>query len=276
MILATYFFLLGSIFGSFTNALVWRLHNKLEGKKETKKRPTSITKGRSICESCGHELSTLDLVPVLSWVVLRGRCRYCGKPVHWQNPVVEIATALVFGFSYLHWPLEFDTFGWISFIVWLAMVVLLMTLLIYDLWWLMLPNVLVYPLIIAAIGIVVTEAVFFDGGPEVVRDAVLGLGAVGGFFYGLFIVSKGRWIGGGDVKLAMFIGILLGLGKGIVSLYVGFILAALVITPLLLFKKIGRKQAVPFGPFLILGIFVAQIWGQDILDWYSDAFLLGF
>ena len=273
-----YFFFLGAIFGSFVNALVWRVHNRLEhgSKKLSKKRPISIVKGRSVCESCGHELQAIDLLPVISWLSLGGRCRYCRDKISWQNPVVEVVTAAMFGLSYLFWPMEFDTFGWLAFGVWLAMIVALMTLLVYDVRWSLLPNRLMYPLIIASIVMVVVEAIFFDGGPEVVKEAVIGLGAIGGFFYALFMVSNGRWIGGGDVKLAMFIGIFLGFARGVVALYIGFISASLLLAPLLLMKKVGRKQKVPFGPFLIVGIFIAQIWGADIVDWYSDTFLYGF
>ncbi|MDX1765793.1 MAG: A24 family peptidase [Candidatus Saccharimonadales bacterium] len=183
--------------------------------------------------------------------------------------------AAAFGLSYAYWPLEFDAFGWIHLIIWLALLVGLVTLLVYDLRWLMLPNVIIYPMILAALGLATIEATIFDGGPEVVRDWVVGLFIIGGFFYTLFSFSNGKWIGGGDVKLAFFIGIFQGLARGIVAVYAGFVAASVVIVPLLIAKKVTRKSAVPFGPFLILGIFVAELWGQDIIDWYNNTFLLG-
>jgi len=274
--ITAYITIIGLAMGSFVNALVWRLHNRLdgEGKKKSKKRPTSVLDGRSVCESCGHELNWQDLVPVFGWISLKGRCRYCNAKVPVQNPLVELGMAAAFGLSYVYWPLELDTFGWIHLIVWLALLVGLVTLIIYDLRWLMLPNAVIYPMIMATVALVSIEATIFDGGPDVIRDAVLGLFIIGGFFYTLFSFSKGKWIGGGDVKLAFFIGLLQGVTRGVVAIYTGFVTASLVIIPLLLAKKVNRKTAIPFGPFLILGIFVAELWGQDIVDWYDRTFLL--
>ena len=102
---------LGLVFGSFVNAFAWRLHEQ-ESLLEKKKKPSakqlaklSIVKGRSMCPECKHELAAKDLIPVFSWITLKGKCRYCGKPISWQYPAVELATALLFVFcTYIgHW-----------------------------------------------------------------------------------------------------------------------------------------------------------------------------
>ena len=123
-----------------------------------KKQPTkqqlaklSILKGRSMCPHCKHELAAKDLVPVLSWLYLRGKCRYCGKPID-DTPLVEAATAALFAISYLGWPGPLDTgLQWLIFAVWLIFVVMFVALAVYDLRWLLLPNRVVYPLILLAI-----------------------------------------------------------------------------------------------------------------------------
>ena len=93
---------LGLCAGSFVNALVWRLHEQKRSKKADKK--LSILNGRSMCVHCRHELTWYDLIPLFSWLLLRGKCRYCKKPISWQYPIVELATAAVFVLSYIFWP----------------------------------------------------------------------------------------------------------------------------------------------------------------------------
>lgn len=267
-------FIVGLAMGSFLSATAWRLH-QLEGAKSKKaKEKYSISKGRSMCEHCGHQLSGNDLVPVLSWVLLGGKCRYCQHRLSWEYPLAELATALLYVLSYLAWDVS-DNFGWLSLGVWLAMLSILIVLAIYDLKWLLLPNKLVYPLIMIAGLMVFVEAVFFGGGPELVRDSVYGLLAIGGVFYLLFMVSGGRWIGGGDVKLGIYAGIYLGLSRSILTFVLAFNVAALVIIPLLLMKIVKPKSKIPFGPFIILAIIISTLYGYSIIDWYGDTFLYG-
>ncbi|HEX7368051.1 MAG TPA: prepilin peptidase, partial [Candidatus Saccharimonadales bacterium] len=137
---------LGLIFGSFVNALVWRLHEQ-EGKSKKSRQQYSILNGHSMCPNCHHELAAKDLVPVLSWLWLRGKCRYCRKPISWQYPAVELMTGLLFVGSYLWWPLSLQGVGLFQFVVWLGFIVGFMALAVYDLRWFTLPNRIVYPLI---------------------------------------------------------------------------------------------------------------------------------
>ncbi|MEK9196125.1 MAG: prepilin peptidase, partial [Patescibacteria group bacterium] len=135
---------LGLCFGSFVNALVWRVYQQsLPKAKRPKKVDLSIQKGRSVCPNCHHVLGWQDLLPVISWLGLRGKCRYCSKPILWQYPLVEILTAVIFVISYLFWPFEFTGTEVVIFGLWLAVVVNLVALAVYDVKWMLLPNRLV-------------------------------------------------------------------------------------------------------------------------------------
>lgn len=270
-------FILGLAIGSFISASAWRMHEQ-EELSSAKKKPNkdlSISKGRSMCEHCSHTLSAKDLVPVFSWVSLKGRCRYCKKKLSWEYPAVELATGVLFVLSLQAWEFQ-ENFDYISFIVWLFLLGGLIFLAVYDLKWLILPNKVVYPMIVVATSLVAVQSIFFGGGPEMVRDHVLGLAFAGGIFYLLFIVSKGRWIGGGDVKLGIFIGISLGLSRSVLAFILAFNSAALVILPLLLLGVVKRKTPIPFGPFLIFATITSTLYGYEIIQWYSDNFLYGF
>lgn len=263
--------LLGVLFGSFVNALVWRLHEQSTGKK---KRNLSITRGRSMCPHCRHELAAKDLIPVLSWLLLGRKCRYCQKPISGQYPLVELATGLLFGLSYAFWPLGWGVAGTVNFAVWLVLVVCFMALLVYDLRWMLLPNRLMYPLLVlglllALFNIAATPSL------QTVLETVAGVAVAGGIFYLLFMVSDGRWIGGGDVKLGALIGLVLA------SPYLAFLvlltastLGTLVILPGMLLKKLTPASRIPFGPFLIIGVIVVQLFGRSVIEWYKRSVLL--
>ncbi len=227
-----------------------------------------------MCECCGRALAPKDLVPLISWLSLGGKCRYCKAKLSWEYPAVELATGLLFVASYWAWDFT-DYLSYATFAAWLFILGALVFLVVYDIKWLLLPNKVVYPLIVVATALVTVESLFFGGGAELVRDRVLGLFFVGGIFYFLFTVSRGKWIGGGDVKLGIFMGIFLGLSGGALAFILAFNLAALVLIPLLLLGVVKRKTPVPFGPFLILATIVAALYGSDLIQWYSDRFLHG-
>lgn len=269
-------FVLGITLGSFVNALVWRLHEQLneegETKKlsKTKKAELSILKGRSLCPSCGHQLASKDLVPVLSWLSLRGKCRYCHKPISVQYPLVEVVSGALFAFSYTYWPLAWNGQGKFEFAVWLVVLTGLIALFIYDLKWMLLPNRIIYPLF-GLVGLLLIARIFvFDGGLDSALEAVWGFGIGGGLFYVIFIVSGGKWIGGGDVKLGWLLGLLVG-GPlaSILMLFIASLLGTLVSVPLLLSGKLSRKTPMPFGPFLIGAAFIAQLFGASVIAWYK-------
>lgn len=253
----------GLCLGSFVNALVWRTHEGL-----------SIAHGRSMCPHCKHTLAAKDLVPVLSWLALRGKCRYCGKPVSAQYPLVELSTAGLFVASYIWWPAGFSDPQKIIFALWLAILTGLVALAVYDLRWFLLPNRLIYPL--SAIALVQVAAVIAnDSQPATaLLSAVLAVLIGGGIFYVLFQASKGKWIGGGDVKLGALLGLVVATpGRAILFIFFGSLLGSLVSAPLMVRGHLKRTSVIPFGPFLIIGAIITVLFGADILHWYQRMFL---
>jgi len=268
--IVTALFLLGLCLGSFVNALVWRLHKQARSKSEK----YSIRSGRSMCPHCKHELAMKDLIPVLSWIGLGGKCRYCKKPISWQYPVVELATALLFVISYIFWPVDLQSFSQIlNFCVWLISLVGLMALLVYDIKYTLLPNKIVFPLTILAVISVVLTAII-DSSLEPILGASLGFLVGGGVFHILFEVSGGKWIGGGDVKLGYLLGILLGsAGLSFLMLFTASLLGTIFVLPQILRGDFNPKTKIPFGPFLIIAAILVKLFGQQIIDAYTNNFL---
>jgi prepilin signal peptidase PulO-like enzyme (type II secretory pathway) len=256
---------LGLCFGSFVNALVWRLHEGRDWVKE-----------RSECVHCHHELAAKDLVPVLSWLWLRGKCRYCKKPISVQYPVVEALTALLFVGSYVYWPFVLEGWQLVIFGLWLVTIIGLLALLIYDVRWMLLPNKLVFPLMAVA---AVMASVSVLSSPEPARavlDTILAVLVGGGIFYLIFQLSQGKWIGGGDVKLGFLLGLIVGTpAKSLAVIFLAAVLGSLVSLPLMASKKLKRTSLIPFGPFLIVAGILVFLFGQQMIDWYTTAFLIG-
>lgn len=250
---------LGLLFGSFVNALVWRLR---EGKNW-------IT-DRSECPHCHHKLGVLDLVPVFSWLFLKGRCRYCRKPIP-DSPLVELAVPALFVASYYFWPEPLEGAGLFAFIFWLVFLVGFVALAVYDLKWFLLPDVIVFPLIGLAVLQMLGRLVLFGGDWRDLAGGVIGATVISGLFYGIFVVSKGRWIGFGDVKLAIVLGILAGGAlQSLLVLFVASVIGSLLSLPLVLTGKATRKSHLPFGPMLIAGVIIVVLFGQAIIDWYAN------
>jgi leader peptidase (prepilin peptidase)/N-methyltransferase len=268
----------GLIFGSFVNALVWRFHEQeeLAGKKgknaQKRLRELSMLHGRSMCSNCGHELAAKDLVPLFSWLWLRGTCRYCHVRIQ-DNPLVEVATALLFAASYIWWPLDFHGANVLLFIIWLVFVVAFVALTVYDIRWFLLPNRIVFPLIVLAV-VQVSIAAISNQDWRVALNAILGSVVLAGLFYLLFQLSNGAWIGGGDVKLAIVLGLLAGTPlKALLLLFLASVIGTIVSIPQLVKGKRGLQAKIPFGPFLIAATGITVLFGQSIIDWYSG--LLG-
>jgi leader peptidase (prepilin peptidase)/N-methyltransferase len=245
---------LGLIFGSAINALVWRVY---VGR--------SWVRGRSQCPDCGHELAARDLVPVLSFVALGGKCRYCGAPIK-DHPVVELVTALAFGVSaYMLMPV--GTVGLVRLLFWIVILVLLLALAVFDQRWLILPDKLMFPLIVVVTLYSATVAVL-TGSPRVLIGGLLAAVLAGGAFFALVFFSKGRAMGGGDIKLAFAMGLLLGLKGTAVAMLVAFNAAAIVGIALIATGLRKRHDQIPFGPFLVAGAIIAFCFDQQLLAWY--------
>lgn len=263
--------MLGLVIGSFINALVYRLYwqSTNEKKPEAEKQKYSIRSGRSMCPSCGHVLSAKDMIPVVSWLYLRAKCRYCNVPISWQYPAVELTMAILFVLSYVFWPLELSqSENIVALTIWLICLAGFIALAVYDIRYLILPNKIIFPLIAIAVAGVIAQTALV-GNLEPFKNAVFGAVIGGGLFYILFQVSNGAWIGGGDVKLGFLLGILVGGPlNALLMLFIASFLGTIYSVPMLLTKKFKIKSKIPFGPFLIVSAIIVQLFGASLVDWY--------
>jgi prepilin signal peptidase PulO-like enzyme (type II secretory pathway) len=267
----------GLCLGSFVNALVWRVHEQSRSSKAKSRKAShelSILTGRSLCPNCRHQLSTADLIPVLSWLYLRGRCRYCHKPIE-DSPLIELGLAAVFLASYIFWPVDFNVAGqWVLFITWLASAVGLMALFVYDARWSILPNRIIYPTaVVATIGRLVYLVGFEDRKLHALLAWALSVAIASGIFYLLFIGSKGKWIGFGDVRLGLITGTLLADPvKSFLMIFLASALGTLVALPGIIGQKKSLQTRIPYGPFLIAACFITILFGGNLIDWYQTIF----
>lgn len=223
-----------------------------------------------MCPNCHHHLAAKDLVPILSWLSLGGRCRYCSKPISKQYPLVELATAFLFLASYIWWPVNLGGSQITIFLLWLLILVGLIALVVYDLRWLLLPNRIIYPLTaLALILAVVSISTASDPLTALINDMIAVI-IGGGIFYLLFQVSQGRWIGGGDVRLGFLLGLIAGTpARSLLFIFIAALSGSVISLPLLFRGHLKRNSIIPFGPFLIAGLIVVQLFGSSILHWYT-------
>ncbi len=265
---------LGLVLGSFVNALVWRLHEQGKKSAKAKGKNLSIMRGRSMCPQCRHELAAKDLVPVLSWLSLKGKCRYCGKPISVQYPLVEVALAVLFVISYIWWPVALGGAQTAVFVLWLALQVGLLALLVYDLRWMLLPSRLIYPLAALALVQAVINMTQADHPAMFLGKEVLAVLIGGGIFYVLYQVSGGKWIGGGDIRLGALLGLIASTpARSALLIFGAALLGSLVSLPLMAASRLKRSSTIPFGPFLITAIVIVQLFGGHILNWYQQTFI---
>ena len=254
-------FILGLILGSFVNALVWRTHKKKD-----------ILKERSQCVHCGHKLAAADLVPVLSWLMLGGRCRYCKKPISVQYPLVELSAAVVFTLSYIFWPVDLTGGQWILFATWLIVGVGLLALAVYDLRFMLLPNKILYSTaVVAASGRLVYILGFELDKLDAVTAWALSVAIAAGLFWLIYIVSVGKAIGFGDVRLGLISGTVL--AYPLLSLLMRFgasVLGTFFVLPGLAARRRSMVSKVPYGPFLITSTFIILLFGERLSDWYQS------
>jgi len=267
-------FAFGLIVGSFLNAVIYRL-----------KSGDSAFQGRSYCPSCKHTLLWQDLIPLVSFVLLRGKCRYCGNQISFQYPAVEIATGVIFLFIFnFQLSLLREDFGgqaifneFSNFLIFQTLYLfvvasLLIVLFVYDLRHYILPDKILFP----AIG---TVAVFrlFELNHGSLSENLASLapplaagGSAAAFFFAIFALSKGRAMGFGDVKLTFFMGLFLGWPNILVALFTAFFLGSIIGVGLIFLQQKGWRSEIPFGPFLIIGTLVAFFWGKELVDFYIN------
>lgn len=276
--------LIGACLGSFAGATVWRLRarqlrdDKKDGEKVDAKElnrlkgllKSKITSDRSRCLECGYTLRWYDLIPIFSWLSLRGKCRHCHKPIGKFELLIELGMVAFFVLSYALWPFELVT-GWeiARLVLWLIAGVALAILFAYDLKWFLLPDKVSFTVIgLGALTVAVASIVSGDV-LNTVLSAAAAAGILSGLYLLLYLASKGAWVGFGDIKLGLGLALLLVDWKlALVALFLANLIGCLIVIPLLATKRLERKSHVPFGPLLIAGTVIAFFIGSDVIDWY--------
>lgn len=278
----------GLALGSFAGATVWRLRarqleeDRAAGEKIDKReyeKLTPLTKAtflndRSRCLACKHPLAWYDLLPLASWISTAGKCRYCHVPIGIFEPVIEVGMALFFILSYIFWPqLLVTPIEIAQFILWLIAGVLLAILFAYDLKWYLLPNRIIFPLIAVGATYALLSLISSADFVAALLSLCLGVAILSGLYFVLWIISKGAWIGFGDVKLGLALALLLGGWQlAFLALFAANLVGCLFVVIGMIGGKVSRGTRIPFGPLLILGAFIAMLWGNTIIHWYFMTF----
>ncbi len=255
-------FILGLCVGSFLNVAIFRVHEE-----------RSVVKGRSKCKTCEEPISARDLIPVLSFFILRGRCRKCKSVISWQYPLVEFTTGVLFllfflkfNFGWFSSPFVFSIEGMYTLVRDWIFIAFLIVIFVYDLRHMYILDRFTIPAMIIAI--------IFNLWIGVIPVMSIMTGAVilGGFFYLQFIISNGAWVGGGDIRMGALMGLMLGLNQGLVALFIAYLLGAIIGVILLLSKRVNRKTPIAFGTFMAVGTAVILFFGNAPLQWYFSLF----
>jgi leader peptidase (prepilin peptidase)/N-methyltransferase len=243
-------FIIGSSIGSFLNVVIFRYGGE-EG----------ALSGRSRCLHCQHKLSWYELIPIFSFVWLKGKCAYCKKSISTQYLIVELISGLGFlGLSFL--GLSLPIFIWSAILFAIAL-----SIAIYDIKYLVLPDSF---LAVFFVWLVLGNLLFWR---DTIVISVLAGFILASFFLILFLVSKGKWIGGGDIKLGALLGFWLGWPGIVVMFMITYISGALIGLTLLFLKKVKKQSQLPFAPFMLIASFIVFLWGQEILNWYINLIL---
>ena len=238
------FFSLGLIIGSFLNVCIYRLP-----------RGESVVFTPSHCTNCGCRIGARDLVPLLSYLWLKGRCRSCGMLISPLYPFIELLTGLLFAAAYLHSGLT------TLLLKQLFLIAILVVVSLIDLKYYIIPDrMIIFSLACGILLNLLARDLSF-------LSAILGLAAAAAFLLAPALIYRGG-MGGGDIKLAAVIGFFLGWPNGLLAVFLGCLLAALIGIVLVLTRLKGRKDAIPFGPYLAVGTMLAMFFGNKWLSWY--------
>ena len=243
-----YLFVLGSVLGSFYNVVGLRVPLN-----------QSIVKPRSHCSSCDRTLTAIDMVPVISYLGLRGKCRSCGAKVSPIYPVIELVTGLLFMLAFYHFGFTAEFFVGLTFLS------LLVIIIISDITYMIIPD----KVLLFFAPLLIVERLFIPRDPW--WDMIIG--AVFGFILLLLIaiLSKGG-MGGGDIKLFFVIGLVLGFKLTLVTFMLASFLGAFYGVFGMILGKYKKRQPIPFGPFIAMGAILAYFYGNDLVHWYVSMF----
>ena len=277
---------LGIVLGSFAGAQVWRLRarqlaydkkagEKVDPKEFKRLKPLLGKKAkddRSRCLSCGHELKWYDLVPVISWLGLGGKCRYCKKPIGWSEILLEIGLGSLFVLSFVFWPGSLaEPLEIAKLIVWLVALVALAINFVYDARWLLLVPALNWLVIACGLAYAVISIIQSADVTVAIWSALGAVLILGGLYGLLWLLSRGRWVGEGDMYIGAGLGLFLGDWKlGFVALFAANLIGTIVVLPGLVTGRMGRGSQVPFGPLLIAGGIFTWFIGETVVNWYQS------
>ncbi|MEI6288005.1 MAG: prepilin peptidase [bacterium] len=255
MLFYFFIFIFGLIIGSFLNVVILRLNN---GEK--------ISGSRSHCPHCQKVLSPHELWPVISFILQKGKCKNCKAKISWQYPLVELSTALLFILvSYVYWGnigIDFLSDSWQSYLPWLRnlfFVCVLVVIFVYDLRWQLILDKVTLPAM--AIALIVNLWLGYG-----FKNLLLGMLVAGGFFLAQFLISGGRWIGGGDIRMGALIGLMLGWPNTLVALFLSYVIGAFFGVCLMILAHKDGQTKVAFGSFLAVGTIIALLWGTQIMN----------
>ncbi|MBU1992542.1 MAG: prepilin peptidase [Patescibacteria group bacterium] len=241
-------FIVGLFVGSFMSTVIHRTHETQE----------SFVRGRSKCPKCRTQLKAQDLIPVFSYIFTKGRCRHCKERISAHYPLLEILTAGIFATLLFKYDVGIDT------LFYMLIGIFLLAIFFEDILYREILNGFVIPLAIFSLGVnLVTGNVGIVSMLIAVVIALL-------FFGGQILMSRGRWLGGGDLKLGIAMAILLGWEMFILAVIVGYILGAFSALYLVIRKKARRGTQIAFCPYLVIGTFAALIFGEELLSLYQS------
>lgn len=284
--------LVGLCLGSFAGATVWRLRarqlvddernddideiEKKELKHLRKLTKKSILKDHSQCLHCSYELKWFDLIPLVSWTFLKGKCRKCQRSIGYLEPLIEIGVALFFVISYAAWPFPLDSvLDIFRFAIWALAGVALAIAVAYDAKWFIIPDKVNFAVV--GLGVVNSLIVILNSNDKLssIFSIVGGIFILSGIYCFVYFISKGKWIGFGDVKLGLGLALMLANWDfAFVALFTANLIGCLVVIPPMLAGKLKRDSRIPFGPLLILGYLIAGLFGNYILNAYFSLLII--
>lgn len=230
--------------------------------------------GRSFCRHCQHQIRFYDNIPLLSFLILGGKCRDCGTKISWQYPILELLTGLCFSVVGVYFFDILDQNTWAETVWLLILSSLLLSIAAYDMVHMEIPLSLLVAGVVSTFIFLLVDAQGLDlsfGSRQ--TEALLGALSVGGFFFALVFISKETWMGWGDVWLGALAGMVVGLSSALFMMTLSFGLGAIIGIGLILSQKKGLKSQVPFAPYLVLGTLLA-VFLPEIFPEYTQLFLL--
>ncbi len=244
-------FLYGLLIGSFLNVCIYRIP-----------KGESITFPPSHCPACKKPLKWYNLIPVLSYVAQRGKCGYCKEKISLQYPIIELLNGILYLLLYIKYGFTLD------FFFYAIICSILIVIGLIDLKEMVIPDILVVYIVVTTIIYKIALYIIYEQSPQLL-DSILGLALSALLLMVIILLSRGG-MGTGDVTLIASLGLILGIKKIFLTIFLSFILGAIISVFLLITKIKGRKDPIPFGPFIILGFLIVIFWGQQLMTWYMN------